>query len=64
MDSNDAMYGSDPKFLADVKSVGDTLLNQILSHLKTLSSPEASNMFCTIFFPGQVTVENINVCTL
>jgi hypothetical protein len=40
VDSNDAMYGSDPKFLAEVKGIADTLLTQILAHLKTLSIPE------------------------
>ena len=40
VDSNDAMYGGDPKFLAEVKGVADTLITQILAHLKTLSTPE------------------------
>ncbi|KAL8591014.1 hypothetical protein ACOMHN_021779 [Nucella lapillus] len=40
VDANDAMYGGDPKFLAEVKGVADTLITQILAHLKTLSAPE------------------------
>ncbi|BFZ02646.1 hypothetical protein BsWGS_05685 [Bradybaena similaris] len=40
VDSNDSMYGSDPKFLAEVKAVADTLIGEILAHLKAISSPE------------------------
>lgn len=42
MDSNDSMYGSDPKFLAEIKAVADTLVGEILAHLKAISSPEVS----------------------
>nr|KAG5704115.1 hypothetical protein BaRGS_009645 [Batillaria attramentaria] len=48
VDSNDAMYGSDPKFLAEVKSTTDTLTNQVLSHLKTLSAPEMEKRKITL----------------
>ncbi|XP_076309475.1 VPS35 endosomal protein-sorting factor-like isoform X2 [Tachypleus tridentatus] len=36
VDSNDALYGSDPKFLAMVNKIGSTLVDEILSHLKLL----------------------------
>ncbi|CAL1536882.1 unnamed protein product [Lymnaea stagnalis] len=42
VDSNDSMYGNDPKFLAEVKSMADTLIAEILTHLKTISAPEFS----------------------
>lgn len=40
MDSNDSMYGNDPKFLGEIKVVADTLIGEILNHLKSVSSPE------------------------
>lgn len=40
VDSNDALYGSDPKFLTEVNHVCRMLLNEILSHLKTLGENE------------------------
>lgn len=45
MDANDAMYGGDPKFLAEVKGVADTLTTQILAHLKSLSAPEVGIIY-------------------
>ncbi|XP_069124492.1 VPS35 endosomal protein-sorting factor-like [Argopecten irradians] len=41
VDANDAMYGSDPKYLAEVNSMCSTLLEEILNHLKTLATPES-----------------------
>ncbi|CAG5133662.1 unnamed protein product [Candidula unifasciata] len=40
VDSNDAMYGSDPKFLAELRAIADTLIGEMLSHLKAISGPE------------------------
>ena len=40
VDSNDMMYASDPKYVNEVKTMINTLVNEILSHLKTLASPE------------------------
>ncbi len=34
------MYGHDPKFLHEVNKVCSTLLDQVLSHMKTLDKPE------------------------
>ncbi|KAK6187960.1 hypothetical protein SNE40_005876 [Patella caerulea] len=42
VDSNDKMYGHDKKYLNELKGMADTLVNEILNHLKTLSSPETS----------------------
>ncbi|KAJ8318573.1 hypothetical protein KUTeg_003664 [Tegillarca granosa] len=40
VDSNDSMYGSDPKFINEVNSICSTLLDEILNHLKTLAQSE------------------------
>ncbi|KAH9503976.1 VPS35 endosomal protein sorting factor-like [Bulinus truncatus] len=40
VDSNDSMYGNDPKYLTEVKSIANTLIAEILSHLKSIASPE------------------------
>lgn len=40
VDSNDSMYGSDPKFLNEVKSMCSTLVEEVLSHLKMLAQSE------------------------
>ncbi|XP_041364483.1 VPS35 endosomal protein-sorting factor-like isoform X2 [Gigantopelta aegis] len=42
VDSNDMMYASDPKYVNEVKTMANTLVNEILSHLKTLASPETA----------------------
>ena len=42
MDSNDALYGNDPKFLAEVNKVCEMLVEQILGHLSVLDKPEVS----------------------
>ncbi|XP_042908545.1 VPS35 endosomal protein-sorting factor-like isoform X2 [Parasteatoda tepidariorum] len=36
VDSNDALYGSDPKFLAEINKISSTLIDEMLSHLKQL----------------------------
>ncbi|OCT61509.1 VPS35 endosomal protein-sorting factor-like [Xenopus laevis] len=36
VDSNDNLYGGDTKFLAEINRLCDTLIGQILEHLKTL----------------------------
>ena len=46
VDSNDSMYGSDPKFLNEIKSMSSTLVEEILSHLKTLTQPEVRTFGC------------------
>lgn len=40
VDSNDSMYGSDPKFLNELKSMCSTLVEEVLSYLKTLAQSE------------------------
>ncbi|XP_064636614.1 VPS35 endosomal protein-sorting factor-like [Lineus longissimus] len=50
MDSNDAMYGSDPKFLNEIKKICTTLMEEVLTHLKTLESTEQLKRQSTIAF--------------
>lgn len=40
VDSNDNLYGSDPKFLSEINKLAETLIGQILDHLKTLGKEE------------------------
>lgn len=40
MDSNDTLYGGDPKFLSEINKLCETLIGQILDHLKTLGRDE------------------------
>ncbi|XP_005101203.1 VPS35 endosomal protein sorting factor-like [Aplysia californica] len=48
VDSNDSMYGSDPKFVAEVQSMAATLIGEILAHLKTISAPEFAKRQSTL----------------
>ncbi|XP_033107964.1 VPS35 endosomal protein sorting factor-like [Anneissia japonica] len=41
VDSNDSLYGSDKKFLAEINGICNTLVGEILDYLKTLSQSEA-----------------------
>ena len=34
VDSNDTLYGSDPKFMAEVDGISNTLVDEILGHLQ------------------------------
>lgn len=40
VDSNDALYGGDAKFLAEINKLSETVVSQILDHLKTLGKEE------------------------
>ncbi|KYO30591.1 VPS35 endosomal protein-sorting factor-like [Alligator mississippiensis] len=40
VDSNDTLYGGDSKFLAEINKVCETVITQILDHLKTLGKDE------------------------
>lgn len=40
MDSNDSLYGGDSKFLAENNKLCETVMAQILEHLKTLAKDE------------------------
>lgn len=40
VDSNETLYGGDPKFLSEINKLCETLIGQILDHLKALSKDE------------------------
>ena len=40
VDSNDTLYGSDPKFIAEINKMCSVLLDEILAHLKYLNTSE------------------------
>lgn len=40
MDSNETLYGGDPKFLSEINKLCETLIGQILDHLKVLGRDE------------------------
>ncbi|XP_068062973.1 VPS35 endosomal protein-sorting factor-like isoform X4 [Anomalospiza imberbis] len=40
VDSNDTLYGGDSKFLAEITKLSETVVSQILDHLKTLGKEE------------------------
>lgn len=40
MDSNETLYGGDPKFLSEINKLCETLIGQILDHLKALGRDE------------------------
>ncbi|XP_061085537.1 VPS35 endosomal protein-sorting factor-like isoform X2 [Conger conger] len=40
VDSNETLYGGDPKFLAEINKLCETLIGQVLDHLKTLGTNE------------------------
>lgn len=40
MDSNDTLYGSDPKFISEINKMCSVLLDEILAHLKYLNTNE------------------------
>ncbi|KAG2455769.1 CP062 protein, partial [Polypterus senegalus] len=41
VESNETLYGGDPKFVAEINKLCDTLIDQILDHLKSLGKEEA-----------------------
>ncbi|XP_066291616.1 VPS35 endosomal protein-sorting factor-like isoform X2 [Branchiostoma lanceolatum] len=41
VDSNDRLYGGDPKFLNEVQQIANTLITEVLEHLKHLQQQEA-----------------------
>ncbi|XP_029646027.1 VPS35 endosomal protein sorting factor-like [Octopus sinensis] len=67
VDSNDKLYGSDPIFIEEVRTICDSLITEILGHLKTLASQEAFKrqsylaleLFNTIVTHGQLTEANM-----
>uniref|UniRef100_A0A4W4H174 VPS35 endosomal protein-sorting factor-like n=1 Tax=Electrophorus electricus TaxID=8005 RepID=A0A4W4H174_ELEEL len=40
VDSNETLYGGDPKFVAEISRLCETLIGQVLDHLKTLGREE------------------------
>lgn len=50
VDSNDALYGSDPKFIAEVNKICSTLIDEILAHLKYLGERGVSSIYVFIYF--------------
>ncbi|XP_004086849.1 UPF0505 protein C16orf62 homolog [Oryzias latipes] len=42
VDSNETLYGGDPKFLSEINKLSETLIGQILDHLKALARDEQS----------------------
>jgi hypothetical protein len=40
VDSNDTLYGSDPKFISEINKMCSVLLDEILAHLKYLNTNE------------------------
>ncbi|XP_072311686.1 VPS35 endosomal protein-sorting factor-like isoform X1 [Eucyclogobius newberryi] len=40
MDSNETLYGGDPKFLSEINKLCETLIGQVLDHLKVLGREE------------------------
>ncbi|XP_007891938.1 VPS35 endosomal protein-sorting factor-like isoform X1 [Callorhinchus milii] len=68
VDSNDNLYGSDPKFLAEINKLSDTLIGQILDHLKTLGKDEnlrrqsalAMSLFNSILIHGDLRNNKLN----
>ncbi|XP_052791278.1 VPS35 endosomal protein-sorting factor-like [Mya arenaria] len=42
VDSNDTLYGLDPKYLSELQGICGTLVEEILTHLKTLTTPETT----------------------
>ncbi|XP_066519962.1 VPS35 endosomal protein-sorting factor-like [Hoplias malabaricus] len=40
VDSNETLYGGDPKFVAEISRLCETLIGQVLDHLKTLGRDE------------------------
>ncbi|XP_041062285.1 VPS35 endosomal protein-sorting factor-like isoform X2 [Carcharodon carcharias] len=68
VDSNDNLYGSDPKFLAEINKLSETLIGQILDHLKTLGKDEtlkrqsalALSLFNSIVIHGDLQNNKLN----
>uniref|UniRef100_A0A8C6TGE5 VPS35 endosomal protein-sorting factor-like n=1 Tax=Neogobius melanostomus TaxID=47308 RepID=A0A8C6TGE5_9GOBI len=42
MDSNETLYGGDPKFLSELNKLCETLIGQVLDHLKALGREESA----------------------
>ncbi|KAL5019246.1 hypothetical protein ScPMuIL_004968 [Solemya velum] len=54
VDANDALYGNDPKFLSEARSMCSTLVDEVLSQLKLLSDSDSLKK------QGSLTLELLN----
>ncbi|XP_061667033.1 VPS35 endosomal protein-sorting factor-like isoform X2 [Syngnathoides biaculeatus] len=63
MDSNETLYGGDPKFLSEINKLCETLIGQILDNLKVLGREEpttrrqgtlAFSLFCVLLTHGDL----------
>ncbi|KAM9773653.1 VPS35 endosomal protein-sorting factor-like isoform X2 [Syngnathus typhle] len=64
VDSNETLYGGDPKFLTEINKLCETLIGQILDHLKVLGRDEqlstrrqgalAFSLFCVLLAHGDL----------
>ncbi|KAK3529378.1 hypothetical protein QTP70_029483, partial [Hemibagrus guttatus] len=50
VDSNETLYGGDPKFVAEISRVCETVIGQVLDYLKTLSQDEGARRQGTLAF--------------
>nr|XP_046233365.1 VPS35 endosomal protein-sorting factor-like isoform X2 [Scatophagus argus] len=50
VDSNETLYGGDPKFLSEINKLCETLIGQILDHLKALGRDESTRRQSTLAF--------------
>ncbi|XP_076844123.1 VPS35 endosomal protein-sorting factor-like isoform X2 [Brachyhypopomus gauderio] len=50
VDSNETLYGGDPKFVAEISRLCETLIGQVLDHLKTLGREEGMRRQGTLAF--------------
>ncbi|XP_054717134.1 VPS35 endosomal protein-sorting factor-like [Uloborus diversus] len=67
VDSNDALYGSDPKFISEINKICSTLIDEILAHLKYLGDKNnfkkqshlALELFCHIIAHGDLSSNSL-----
>uniref|UniRef100_A0A8C1KR93 VPS35 endosomal protein-sorting factor-like n=1 Tax=Cyprinus carpio TaxID=7962 RepID=A0A8C1KR93_CYPCA len=52
VDSNETLYGGDPKFIAEINKLCETLIGQVLDHLKGLGRDEVRYCVCSFVFQG------------
>lgn len=73
VDSNDALYGSDPKFIAEINNTSQTLIKQILDYCKSLPQTDPGNkrqaslaieLFHTIVVHGDIRDESMATLAL
>ncbi|XP_031424755.1 VPS35 endosomal protein-sorting factor-like [Clupea harengus] len=50
VDSNETLYGGDPKFMAEINKLCDTLIGQVLDHLQALGNGEVLRKQSTLAF--------------